>query len=207
MKFTAILGTYHKGGIIESAVDRMLEAAAQEGAEVRKIHLLDQRIEFCRNCQMCTLAPGAERGQCPIVDDMGSILEAVEAADVIVLASPMNFGSVTAMMKQFIERLICYGYWPWENPAPRNRIVRRDKRAILVGACAAPALVGRYLTGMHRLLKQAAGLLGAGRIDTLFIGRARHTPTATLSERDRARAARLGRLAAIACRGTGQAVS
>lgn len=193
MKITAIVGTYHKTGIVNAAVDEILAAATQQGAQTHKIHLLDHRIEFCRNCQVCTLAPGADRGQCPLVDEMGSILDAIESSDVIVLASPMNFGTVTALMKQFIERLICYGYWPWENAGPKHRIVRGDKRAILVASCAAPAFVGRYFTGMHKLLKQTAQLLGAGKTDTLFIGYARHTPTAGLSDRARAQAAKLGR--------------
>jgi hypothetical protein len=45
---------------------------------------------------------------------------------------------------------------------------------------------------MAKLLKGAARLLGAGKVDVLFIGLARHTPNATLNPRARARAAKLG---------------
>lgn len=196
MKLTAVLGTYHKTGIINSAVDEILAAAASEGAEVRKIHLLDHRIEFCRNCQACTQEPGEARGRCPIEDDVPAILDALDTADAFVLACPMNFWTVTALMKAFIERLTCYGYWPWDRSAPQHRIAQKRKRAIVVASCAAPGPIGRYLTDMSRLLKRTAGLLGARRVNVLFIGGARHTPTAVLNARARATAARLGRAAA-----------
>ena len=193
MKITAIVGTYHKTGIIDSAVDAILAAAAEQGAEVSKIHLLDRRIEFCTNCQACTLEPGPARGKCPIQDDLPGILADLEASDAFVLASPMNFWTVTALMKCFIERLICYAYWPWDRMAPKERIRHKRKRAIVVASCAAPGPVGRYLTGMNKVLTTAAGLLGAGKVDSLFIGLSRHTPTASLSKRAMAKAAGLGR--------------
>lgn len=192
MKVIAILGTYHKTGIIDSAVDEILTAARKVGAEVRKVHLLDRRIEFCTNCQTCTQQPGNARGACSIQDDMPGLLEAIEASDAIVLASPMNFWTVTALMKCFIERLVCYAYWPWGQMSPKERPRQKNKRAIVVASCAAPSVMGRYLTGMNKLLKSTAKLLGAGHVDTLFIGLSRHTPTATLSKRARAKAAKLG---------------
>jgi len=193
VKLTAIVGTYHKGGIIDSAVDEILAAAADSGAEVCKIRLQDRRIEFCTNCQTCTQEPGVARGKCVIDDDVAGILDAIEASDAFVLASPMNFWTVTALMKRFIERLVCYAYWPWERAAPKERNERKTKRAIVVASCAAPALMGRYLTGMNKLLKSTARLLGARKVDTLFIGLARHTPTAVLSSRAKAKAAKIGR--------------
>jgi multimeric flavodoxin WrbA len=193
MKITAIVGTYHKTGIIDSAVNAILAAAAEQGAEVNKVYLLDRRIEFCTNCQTCTLEPGPARGKCSIQDDVPGILAAIEASDAFVLASPMNFWTVTALMKAFIERLVCYAYWPWDRMAPKERIERKSKRAIVVASCAAPAIMGRYLTSMNKLLKGAASLLGAGKVDSFFIGLARHTPTAAMSKRARAKAAKLGR--------------
>ena len=57
----------------------------------------------------------------------------------MVLASPMNFWTVTALMKRFIERLICYSYWPWGKTRPK--IAKQEgkrKRAVLVCSSAAP---------------------------------------------------------------------
>lgn len=200
MKIVAIVGSYHKDGMVDTAVDEILGAAEKEGAEVCKEYLVDYRIGYCRNCQSCTQRPGVGRGDCPIGDDLPGILAALDASDAFVLASPMNFWTVTAVMKCFIERLVCYAYWPWDRLSPKERIEPKNKRAVVVASCAAPALIGRYLTSMTKLLKGSARLLGAGKVDTLFIGFARHTPTSKLSDRARARAAKMGRRLAASCK-------
>ncbi len=195
MKIIAIVGSYRRGGIVESAVDELLAAAAKDGAEVEKIHLLDRHVEFCTNCRACTLEPGAERGRCTLADDVPAILDSIDASDAIVLASPVNFWTVTALMKRFIERTVCYAHWPWGG-GPKPRRVPH-KRAVVVTASAAPALVARWGTSAGKLLRRVAQLLGAKRVDTLWIGLARRTATEGLPDKARTRARHLGqRLAA-----------
>jgi putative NADPH-quinone reductase len=190
VKVTAVVGAYRRGGIVESAVDEVLAAAKMQGAEVEKVHLLDRHVEFCANCRACTLEPGAERGRCTIEDDVPAILDTLDASDVIVLASPVNFWTVTALMKRFIERTVCYGFWPWGGgPKPRRP---RTKRAIVVASSAAPAVMARWGTDAGKLLRRVAHLLGAKRVDTLWIGLARRTADAGLPPRARARAQTLG---------------
>ena len=74
VKVTAIVGSYRRGGIVESAADEILPTAKAQNAEVEKVHLLDRRVEFCTNCRTCTLEPGADRGRCTIADDVPAIL-------------------------------------------------------------------------------------------------------------------------------------
>jgi len=169
-KVTAIIGTYRRGGIVDAAVGEILAAAEKNGAETSSIYLMDRRIEFCTNCRTCTQKEGRERGVCPLADDMADILDLIEQSDSIILASPMNFGTVTAVMKRFIERLVCYAWWPWGKPAPKLRNKLREKRAVLVASSAAPALLARTTSSMGRLLKDIAGLLGARPVGTLYIG-------------------------------------
>jgi NAD(P)H-dependent FMN reductase len=191
VKVTAVVGSYRRGGIVESAVDEVLAAAMGQGTEVEKIHLLDRHVEFCTNCRTCTLEQGAERGRCVLHDDVPAILDTLDASDVIVLASPVNFWTVTALMKRFIERTVCYGYWPWGGgPKPRRP---RTKRAIVVASSAAPAVMARWGTDAGKLLRRVAHLLGARRVDTLWIGLARRAPDASLPAKARIRAQTLGR--------------
>ncbi len=191
MRVTAIVGSYRRGGIVESAVDELLAAARVQGAEVEKVNLLDRQVEFCTNCRTCTAEPGPERGRCVIADDVPAILDTLEASDVFVLASPVNFWTVTALMKRFVERTLCYGYWPWGGgPKPRRA---RTRRAILILASAAPAVMARWGTDAGKLLRRVAHLLGARRVDTLWIGLARRSADAGLPARARARAQALGR--------------
>ncbi len=192
-KVTAIVGTYRKGGIIDTAVDEILASAREQGALAEKIHLTDTRIEFCTNCRTCAGQAGHERGTCPLSDDMAGILDKVEQSDALVLASPMNFGTVTAIMKRFIERLICYACWPWEAMVPRKRTKENPRRAVVVVSSAAPAFLARYTTRITGLLKQAADLMGAGTTGVLFIGLAARKPHQDIGARARRKARRLGK--------------
>jgi multimeric flavodoxin WrbA len=193
IRVTAIVGTYRKGGVIDAAVDEILASAKEAGAEVAKIYLIDKHIEFCTNCRTCTQEPGQTRGQCPTVDDMRGILDEIERSDAIVLASPMNFWTVTAIMKRFIERLVCYAYWPWGALAPKVRNKRKVKRAVLVASSASPSLFARLMTTMVSLLKTSAGLLGAKTIGVLSIGLAAGELDQDIGQRARKKARRLGK--------------
>ena len=193
MKVTAIVGSYRKGGIIVQAVGEILAAARETGAETTTISLMDKHIDFCRNCRACTQSEGSGRGVCAIKDDLDAVLREIEASDALILASPMNFGTVTAVTKRFIERLICLVYWPWGQMAPRNRIREKSKRAVIVTASSAPAFVYWFISDIVGLLKTAAGLLGAKTVGVLFIGLAAGKQQPELGERQRRRARRLGK--------------
>ena len=62
-KVVAILGTYRKGGTIDTAVEAILEGARAKRATTRTIYLTDHHLEFCTNCRRCVQEPGPERGQ------------------------------------------------------------------------------------------------------------------------------------------------
>jgi multimeric flavodoxin WrbA len=193
MKVIAIVGTYRKGGVIDQAVDEILASVKEAGAETEKIYLIDKHIEFCTNCRNCTQQKGPQRGQCSIKDDMNGILDAVERSDAIVLASPMNFYTVTAVTKRFIERLVCYSYWPWGMPAPKWRDERKDKRALLIASSAAPAILARLTTKLVHLLKNVARLFRAKVTGVLFIGLCAQEQHKIITERTKKKTRLLGK--------------
>ena len=192
IRVTAVVGSYRKDGVIHQAVDEMLASARACGAEVMKIDLLDKHIEFCTNCRSCTQKEGSIRGKCLLDDEMNSILAEIERSDAFVLASPMNFWTVTAVMKRFIERLVCYAYWPWGMANPQFRNKQKTRRAVLVLSSAAPSIVARLLSSMLSLLKSAVGVLGAKTVGVMFIGMCAQEPHYQLSERIKKKARRLG---------------
>lgn len=192
-RIIAIVGTYRKNGIIDQAVNEVLASAKEAGAEISKISLLDRNIEFCGNCRACTQQQDIRRGGCVIGDEMCAVLDEIEQADAIVIASPVNFGTVTAVMKKFIERLVCFAYWPWGKPAPRIRDKRKARKAVVISSSAAPAILTRLFTKINKQLKTAAGLLGAEIIGVLVMGMAAQSPQQTISERQRQKARRLGK--------------
>lgn len=183
--------------MIDRAVEAVLAAAREAGATTSRIDLLDEPIEFCRNCRACTQEPGEQPGECPLDDNMARIMGILAESDAIVLASPVNFGTVTALTKRFIERLICTAYWPWGRATPRLRNSEKPRQAVLILSSAAPALLGRLLMPARRTLRDAAGVLGARTVGTLWLGMAAVEQRQELKGRHAARAAKLGhRLAA-----------
>ncbi len=172
-KIVAIMGSYRRDGIVEQAVDAMLEGAAAEGAETEKIVLSEKNIEFCTNCRKCTGPRVAEmrRTDCIFDDDMNAVCDALDEAGGVILAAPINFFSVNALTKRFIERLLIYVYWPWEKPLPKPRVERLDKRAVVMTSSACPGWLGRWLMpNAASVMKGALKLVGAKVVRKLHFG-------------------------------------
>lgn len=170
-KVIAIVGTYRKGRTIDSAVDEVLNSAKAAGAQTEKIYLLDKNIEFCTNCRSCVQQIGEKRGECVINDDMKEILDKIDVADGIILAAPVNWFNITAIMKRFIERLMPYGYWPWGKAIPKNRIKKLTKKAVIITSSGAPTFIGRiFFRNSLYTLKTASNCFGAKVVKIFFMG-------------------------------------
>ncbi|MHC4483058.1 MAG: flavodoxin family protein [Planctomycetota bacterium] len=170
-KAIGIVGSYRKGHIIDSAVSAVLEGAKAGGADTKKIYLVDKHIEFCANCRACTQEKDVARGKCVQDDDLEEILKVVEGADGVVLGSPMNFFTVTAIMKRFIERLVGFAYWPWGVGGPKLRTENPTKKAVIITSSACPALIGRILMpNALSVLKAAVRSMGAKVMRKLYFG-------------------------------------
>ena len=192
MNVTAIVGSYRKGGTVDTVIDAILSAARDTGAETTKIYLIDKHIEFCTNCRACTQQEGPYRGACPLEDDMSGILDTIKRSDALVMGSSINFYTVTAVMKKFSERLLCYAYWPWGMLRPKMRNKKRDNRAVVVISSAAPSIMTRLLTGAVKLMKDAALMLGFRTIGVLTIGIAARSAKTEISPRILKKARSLG---------------
>lgn len=169
-KIIGIVGSYRKDGIVDTLVTETLEGAAELGAEISKIYLMDKHIEFCVNCRQCTCIEGPARGQCVQDDDMASLLDELEAADGIVLGAPVNFFNVNALFRRFMERLVVYVYWPWGARIPKIRPPRDIRKAVLITSSAMPAIMGRFFTGAPMALYVAAKTMGVKPIATIYPG-------------------------------------
>ena len=189
-KVIGIVGSYRKHGVIDSVVTEILAEAEEQGVKTNKIYLQDRQIEFCTNCRVCMQEEGEKRGTCILDDEMVSILEEIESANSLVIGAPVNFGNINALTQRFLERCVCYGYWPWDTPAPKMRNPQVSKKAVLVSSSAAPAFMAKLLTGALRSLKQLARMLGAKPIGTIWVGLVNQQET-KLSDRIKQQAKRL----------------
>lgn len=159
---------------------------------IEKIYLAERHIAYCTNCRSCTQQSGLQRGACVLDDDMAEILAACDAADTILLASPVNFYNTTAVFRTFLERLIGTAYWPWGANAPKPRSAKLEKKAVLIASAAAPGFVLPLMTGAPRALRLAAQCLGAKPAAKLWAGMVSHESQPKLSEKLLARARQIG---------------
>ena len=104
MKVLGIAGSPRRGGNTDLLLAELLKGAASQGAEVKTIVLNNLKISPCQHCDACM-----KTGNCRIPDDMQMIYREMETADVIVLASPVQFMGPTAQMKAMIDR--CQALW------------------------------------------------------------------------------------------------
>lgn len=84
--------------------DEFEKGAVEAGCEVEKIHITRQKVAGCLGCDYCM----RNNGLCVQKDDMQQIREKMTEADVIVLASPIYFYSMTSQMKAVIDRTYAF---------------------------------------------------------------------------------------------------
>lgn len=102
MKNVLILsGSPRRHGNSDLLCDSFAQGAVEAGHTVEKIFLRDQKIACCNACYACR-----ETGKCVQKDDMAQLLDKMQAADVIVMASPVYFYSIDAQMKAMIDRTL-----------------------------------------------------------------------------------------------------
>ncbi len=99
MKVIGIVGSPRKGGNTEILTAHTLKAIAEEGLETELIPLAGLDIKPCNACGDC-----AKEERCPIEDDLFPIYVKMREADGIILASPVYYGSATALIKALMER-------------------------------------------------------------------------------------------------------
>lgn len=187
-KVLSINGSYRDNGITDQAIKTAAQSLAESGAVVESIMLREYPIEFCLNCRACTQEPGVTPGHC-VHDDGMRAVEKIEKADAYIIAAPTNLGSVTAIFKRFMERLVVYAYWPWGAPGPRYRKAKLPKKkAMLISSCAAPGLMGRWLYGTQKQLRMTAQIIGAAPVGTVFAGMIAGEADAAYPERMRRKA-------------------
>ncbi len=129
VKAVAFNGSPRKKWNTATLLGKALEGAASQGAETELIHLYDLTFKGCKSCFACKTIGGKSYGRCAVRDDLTPILRRIERADVIVLGSPIYFGTVSGEMKSFMERLL-FPYLTYTNP-PESLFPRRIKSAFI----------------------------------------------------------------------------
>ena len=101
-KVLILSGSPRKGGNSDILCDEFLRGAQDAGHKAEKIRVAEKKVAPCSGCYYCSTHGGA----CVHKDDMADILQKMIDADVIVLASPVYFYSISAQLKTVIDRTV-----------------------------------------------------------------------------------------------------
>lgn len=107
MKIISINGSRRKKGNTALLIQSILKPVEKNGAHVESIFLGDYNIGACTGCEGCS-----DSWECVIKDDFQALIEMMDAADGVVLASPTYWYTVTSDMKRFIDRCYCLIQFP-----------------------------------------------------------------------------------------------
>ena len=128
----------------EATLSALEETLDDYGYDVETVDCRTVRVIPCTGCSSCGLkTPGA----CVVKDDMQDIFRKMVASDVLVLATPVRFGSYCAELKKVVDRF---------QPLMVPIYVVRGGEMHFQGRYDLPALVG------VGLVRDGAGQDGAG---------------------------------------------
>jgi len=109
MKVIGIVGSPRKKGNTEFLTQHTLNAISEEGLDTELVRLAGLRIGPCTACMACK-----KEEICSIEDDLFPIYLKMKEADGIILASPVYYGSATALVKGLMERTGYMARWNGE---------------------------------------------------------------------------------------------
>lgn len=110
MKIYAINGSPRKdkntASLLTKALEGVKASSPNEEIETEIIDLYDLNYSGCKSCFACKRLGGKSYGKCAIKDDLYDVFEKLADADGIIFGSPIYFGTISAQMHGFLERLI-----------------------------------------------------------------------------------------------------
>ncbi len=152
MKTVIIHGQSHEGSTCRIA--RML--AEKLGGEVREFFLPRDFDSFCTGCVTCFVK---SETLCPHYKKLKPLTDAMDEADVIILASPVYVYHATGAMKAFLDH---YGY-RWMVHRPEEKMF--GKQAVCIATAA-----GAGTRSANKDMADSAFFWGIARVYRLGVG-------------------------------------
>jgi multimeric flavodoxin WrbA len=99
-----IAGSARRNGNSERLLDALIAGVESAGGVAHKLVARDAGVNFCRGCNACE-----KDGTCIQRDAMLDVMREIDDADAIVVATPVYFATVPAVLKTLLDR--CQPYW------------------------------------------------------------------------------------------------
>ncbi len=99
-KIILLNGSPHQNGCTATALDEMVRTFESEGVETELIQVGNKAIRGCIGCGTCV-----KRGKCVFDDLVNEVAPKFEAADGLVVGSPVYYGSPNGTILSFMDRL------------------------------------------------------------------------------------------------------
>ena len=99
-KVLLLNGSPHQHGCTATALDEMVRVFEAEGIETEIIQVGIKNIRGCISCDKCS-----ELGKCVFDDLVNEVAPKFEAADGLVVGSPVYYGSPNGTILSFMDRL------------------------------------------------------------------------------------------------------
>ena len=100
MKVILINGSPHKNGTTFRALSEVASAIKENGIETEIITVGDKEVSGCRACSACV-----KLGKCVKDDIANEIIEKIQAADGVVVGSPVYYASLNGTLKALLDRV------------------------------------------------------------------------------------------------------
>jgi multimeric flavodoxin WrbA len=153
-----IAGSPRRGGNSDRLLTACLESAREAGIRTERLVAADLAIGPCRGCNACS-----KTGECIQRDSMTGVYRSIDAADGILVASPVFFAGVPAQLKALIDRL--QPYWARRFVLREPLVRRRPGGNVLVRGGGDP-----YGAGCAEgTLRSAFAVLGIDVVDALVV--------------------------------------
>ena len=100
MKVLLLNGSPHANGCTAAALKEMISVFEAEGVETKLVHVGNKDIRGCIACGSCM-----KNGKCVFDDLVNEVAPKFEAADGLVLGSPVYYASPNGTILSFVDRL------------------------------------------------------------------------------------------------------
>jgi multimeric flavodoxin WrbA len=124
-KVLALMGSPRRNKNTETLLDYLLEGIDRSNFEVEKIILRNLNINYCTGCEHC-----GKTSNCVFKDDMSKIYDNFDNCDIIILASPIYFNSITGLAKNVVDR--CQRYWSIKYVLGNNYKRNQERKGIFL---------------------------------------------------------------------------